>query len=497
VARIRITTHRKSATTAMLDRSEGAIVVVAQDGHAIGWADIPYGKLIRDRWLLETRPEPTRPTAPWLTHLPNRIGTRTAVATAASSMSAFELLTLGRKLVDHLLQPGITNIAVIFSGLPPELTDRCAETLVAAALAKNAPLPSYKSRVPPPLPTRTLRLFGARNPVNYKLLEAEAGGNHLARCLTTIPANELTPAQYRRRLVELAADEGWRTRFLGRRVLRQKKAGAFLAVAQGDPGDDDGIMHLRYRPSGISDRPRLALVGKGICFDTGGTNLKSARYMYGMHEDMAGSAVAVGILLSLTRMRAPFAVDCWVALTQNLVGPSAYRPNEVITAANGTTIEVVHTDAEGRMVLADTLYLACRSQPELLIDYATLTGACIEALGKKYSGVFTNRDTLNRVLLEAGHRSGERVWPFPLDSDYDEALESDIADVKQCGLDNEADHILAARFLNRFVDPGVAWVHMDLSAARHKGGLAHVATDVTGFGVRFTLQFLKTYGLLR
>jgi len=158
-------------------------------------------------------------------------------------------------------------------------------------------------------------------------------------------------------------------------------------------------------------------------------------------------------------------------------------------ASNGTTIEVVHTDAEGRLLLADTLHLATQNQPSLVLDYATLTGTCVYALSTRLSGAFTNRPELREILIAAGRDSGERVWPFPMDEDFDSELESQVADIKQCTLAGEADHILAARFLNRFVN-NVPWIHLDLSAGNHKGGLAHVPTNITGFGVRFSLELL-------
>jgi len=148
------------------------------------------------------------------------------------------------------------------------------------------------------------------------------------------------------------------------------------------------------------------------------------------------------------------------------------------------------------MVLADTLALASREKPHTLVDYATLTGACIYSLTSRYSGVFSNRDSMTATLIEAGRDSGERVWPFPLDKDFDDALKSDIADTLQCSLEGEADHILAARFLERFVDASINWVHVDLAASNHKGGLGHIATDTTGFGVRLTLNLLRQQGLM-
>ncbi|MGC1730056.1 MAG: hypothetical protein WA747_11860, partial [Steroidobacteraceae bacterium] len=253
-----------------------------------------------------------------------------------------------------------------------------------------------------------------------------------------------------------------------------------------------GIAHLSYRParSPRGARPDVALVGKGILFDTGGINLKTHRSMLEMHTDMSGSAVALATLVALAELDAPFAADAWLAISENRIGPTAYRPQEVVRAANGVTIQVIHTDAEGRMVLADTLALAARTRPRLLLDFATLTGACVYSLTERMSGVFTNRVQLAPKLVEAGRASGERVWNFPFYSDYDAELESKVADVLQCTVDGKGDHILATRFLARFVPADTPWAHVDLSAATRSGGLAHVNTDVTGFGVRFALELL-------
>ena len=192
--------------------------------------------------------------------------------------------------------------------------------------------------------------------------------------------------------------------------------------------------------------------------------------MHGMHEDMQGSAVALGTFLALSQFKVKFPIDCWLALAQNHIGPNAYKQNDVVTASNGTTIEITHTDAEGRMVLADTLAFAGQEKPSLIIDYATLTGSCINALGTVYSGALTNRMDWIADIITAGQDSGERVWPFPIDNDYDNELTSTVADIKQCSLGSEADHILAARFLRRFVPTDVPWIHIDLAAGNHKGG---------------------------
>jgi leucyl aminopeptidase len=298
---------------------------------------------------------------------------------------------------------------------------------------------------------------------------------------------------YRHALSTLARRHRVTLRWLDERALRRAGANAFLAVAAGNSQGGAGIAHLKYRPARHrrrGARPDIALIGKGILFDTGGVNLKTHRSMLDMHTDMAGSAVALATLLALAELRAPLAADAWLAITENGIGPDAYRPQEVVRAANGVTIQVIHTDAEGRMVLADTLALAARTQPRFMIDFATLTGACVYSLTERMSGVFANRPQLAAKLCEAGRASGERVWNFPFESDYDSELESKAADVLQCTLDGKGDHIFATRFLARFVPPGLPWAHVDLSSATRSGGLAHVGTDVTGFGVRFALELI-------
>ena len=272
--------------------------------------------------------------------------------------------------------------------------------------------------------------------------------------------------------------------------MRRLGAGAFLAVARANPAHDAGIVHLSYRPRGAA-APAVSLVGKGVCFDTGGTNLKTHKSMLDMHTDMEGSAVALGSLYALHSLRSPLAVDCWLAITENLTGALAYKPQDVVRAANGTTIQVIHTDAEGRMILADALSLAARGKPRAIIDYATLTGACVHALTERYSGAFTNRPASRELIEAAGAGSGERVWCFPMDADYDTDLESSVADVLQCSPESKGDHILAARFLNRFVPETIPWLHLDLAAGSRHGGLAHIPTEITGFGVRFTLDLLR------
>ncbi len=487
--------YRQSLTAKKLD-IHSSVVLVLPDGFT-GFASLPYGPILKER--MRQAGYRLGDAKPFVTELPNRRGTRVALAGIGTGASVFERLTLARKLVAAARCGHKTHeLAVGCFALSDQRAESICEAVLAAALAADFRLPTYKhqDRVHDKARLRRIHIYGHYNPHGYARTVAEARGNNLARYLTALPPNELTPLRYRRLAERLSRQYGWKSEFFGIARLRRLGAGAFLAVARGDANPGAGILRLRYAPKGKSPALQLALVGKGICFDTGGTNLKSARHMHGMHEDMEGSAVALGVLIALSELRVEFAVDCWLALARNEIGPQAYRQNEVVRAANGMSIEIVHTDAEGRLVLADTLTLATRARPKLVMDYATLTGACIGALSTRLSGVFTNRTHLIPILIEAGRNSGERVWPFPLENDYDEALKSDVADVKQCTLDNEADHILAGAFLKRFLEHDPDWVHVDLSAGNHKGGLAHIPTDITGFGVRFTLELLQEYKLL-
>jgi leucyl aminopeptidase len=212
--------------------------------------------------------------------------------------------------------------------------------------------------------------------------------------------------------------------------------------------------------------------------------------MVTMKGDMQGSAVALAVLVTAARLKLPLHLKAYLGVTENHISPKGYKADDVVTALNGMTIEVVDTDAEGRMVLADTLHLATKDQPSLCVDFATLTGAARRALGKRYSAAFTNTEKLRPAIVSCGRESGERVWTFPMDDDYAKAIESPVADILQCPKDPGPDHIWAACFLSKFVAKGVPWVHVDLCASECEGGLGPTDTLFTGFGVRWALRFL-------
>lgn len=415
------------------------------------------------------------------TLLPN--GVYWSFAKTPTVSNEFEKLTLARALALGSTRQEDSHIALVCDDAS------LLDALLSAVLAGLYNLPTFKQNQPVSGDV-TISIVGSLTEKQIAQRMAEAEGNAFVRYLTTLPANELNPWSYREMVEELADNEGWECRVYRYKELEQMGAGAFLAVAQGSVTKEASIVRLHYRgnPDSVES---VALVGKGVTMDTGGYNLKVSGSMFGMNSDMAGSAVVLGNLIAATRQGQKTNLTGWLAITDNHIGPDAYHANEWVRALNGTTIEVVDTDAEGRMILADTLTLASREHPRAVFDYATLTGACVAALSTRYSGVFTNHEPWFLPLIESGKQSGERIWPFPIDADYDENIKSSVADVQQCNPGKSSDHIDAARFLSKFIEPNVPWVHVDLASAKHKGGLAHVPTDVTGFGVRLTQTMLK------
>jgi leucyl aminopeptidase len=448
---------RAKITASKLTNYACAVLLLPVAPRAADWAALPFAALLQSVFEQKKR----KAGDLFDLRVGKRAETQLFVAVAADTANPFERLQTAGKIAR-----------------------------VAALQAAALQLPTFKSK---PKPRARLTRIDVAAGVKLAGLDRElaaAAGGNLARWLTALPPSRLDAGAYRRYLQDLAHKLGLGFKFYGEVELKRLGAGAFLAVAQGNAKRNAGIVRLSYRPRGPA-APRLSLVGKGICFDTGGTNLKPHKSMLNMHTDMAGSAAAVGSLYALHALRSRMAVDCWLAITENLIGPTAYKPQDVVRAHNGTTIQVIHTDAEGRMVLADTLSLAAAKKPQAIIDYATLTGACVYALTERYTGAFTNRLAAREAIEAAGTVSGERVWCFPMDEDFDTDLESTVADVLQCAPDGKGDHILAARFLSRFVPNDIAWLHLDLAAATRPGGLAHVGSEITGFGVRYTLELIN------
>ena len=412
---------------------------------------------------------------------------------ASVNINLFQCHSLLRKSLELIIneKPVAISILCQVEAINSKLW---GEAAVYVTLLNSQSLPLYK-KDNKHVPLKKLTFYGADRLIDLKTISAAVVGNTLTRALTIMPPNELTPSIYRGKIKKLAKQNKWKLDEYSMSKLKKMGAGAFFSVGQGSEPQDAAIVHLRYEPKGATQS--IALVGKGICFDTGGHNLKPPKYMSGMHEDMNGSAVVLGILQAATLANLPVKLDCWLAIAQNHIGPKAYKQNDVVKALNGMTIEIVHTDAEGRMVLADTLTLASRKKPKAIIDFATLTGCMHVAMGDRYSGAFSNRSELSCMAIGAGTESGERIAGFPYDEDYEEDLESKIADIKQCNLEGGPDHIHAARFLGKFVENDVPWLHIDLSSSNRKGGLGAVSSDVNGFGVNFGLKIIHQIMKLR
>jgi leucyl aminopeptidase len=484
--------HGKGASSSKeFARIDQLILILPKKISPALWHKVPQGNKIKN--LMPRRPEGTVPAAE--VRLNNQRQTRVLVGTISPDSDTFTELTLGRKMISAATTEKSNYIGIWVLGFDSRDQKRIVKNIVAAVLAAGFLMPSFKStnsfaRI------RNIRIIDLNEKINFDRESAEAEGNNLARWLTALPPNKLDATAYTKLLQELSKQHDWQFKKFDVSALEQLGAGAFLAVAQGNDNDSAAIVRLRYRPGAKSETPILSLVGKGIIFDTGGTNLKPFTSMLDMHTDMQGSAVAVGTLLAISKLKLPYAIDCWLAITENRTGPSAYKSQDLVKAANGKTIQTIHTDAEGRMVLADTLVFASRENPGLIIDYATLTGSCVIAVTTQYSGVFTNRPDWHPILKKTGHNSGERVWPFPINKEFLSEIKSEIADLKQCSPNGGGDHILAAVFLNEFIENDVPWIHVDLSSGNRKGGLAHILTDITGFGVRYTMSLILDQHIL-
>lgn len=349
---------------------------------------------------------------------------------------------------------------------------------------------------------KTKKNFGFYSSLDGKILEeimsageAIAEGTNLARTLASTPTNHMQSKD----LVEAARTVSKRLKtpmkFIGENKLKEMGAGSFLSVIQGTKGSDGGIVHLRYRTR-KKDPLNIAIVGKGVVFDTGGYDVKTDGYMDGMHRDMTGAAVSLSLFQALVRSKPKCNIDLYLAVAENLISETASKPNDVVIAMDGTSIEIKNTDAEGRMVLADTILYAKQNEktPDLILDYATLTGAAVDAIDNRYSCIFSNDDIIAQEAVYIGAECGERVWNFPTNEDFMDTLyESEVADISQCTTSNNAEHIYAACFLKHFIGD-TPWVHVDLSAeVCDDGGLGLVNTEVTGFGVRWGFEFISKY----
>ncbi|MBT4857312.1 leucyl aminopeptidase [Candidatus Uhrbacteria bacterium] len=319
-------------------------------------------------------------------------------------------------------------------------------------------------------------------------------GVTVARDLVNTPAQDMNPERLAESAEQIAKLSNGRvkTRVYDREWCAKKKMGSFLAVAQG-ADTDPKFIHLIYKPTG-KPKGKVALVGKGVTFDSGGLSLKPGKSMETMKCDMAGAAAVLGVFATLARTTPRVEVHGIIPATENMINGKAIRPGDVVRAMNGKTIEILNTDAEGRLILADALGYAAKLDPDYTIDLATLTGACVVALGEEISSLTANDDEFAQSLLAASSTAGEEMWQMPLYAPYRKLLESDIADVRNISTSRYGGSMTAALFLNEFVEDGMVWAHMDIAgpafAERPIGSF--LGKGGTGYGVRTLTAWLAT-----
>lgn len=375
---------------------------------------------------------------------------------------------------------------------------------LAANLAYGATLRSYrfdkyrtkeKEESKPTLKSFAFMVKSAKTAeINYKTLQKIADGVFLTRDVVSEPPNILYPESYATRIKEELSKLGVTVEILGRDKMSQLNMGALLGVGQGSIRESKlVVMRWNGGKKGKKSQP-VAFVGKGVTFDTGGISIKPSAGMEDMKYDMAGSAAVVGLMKALAGRKAKVNAVGVVGLVENMPGGNAQRPSDIVNTMSGQTVEVLNTDAEGRLVLADALwYCQDRFKPQFMINLATLTGAIVIALGEQYAGMFSNNDDLCKKLSECGEKVGERVWRFPLGEEYDRMIDSKAADMQNISNGRGAGSITAAQFLQRFVN-GTPWAHLDIAGTAWAKKDSELAPEgATAFGVRLLNHLVEEH----
>lgn len=325
----------------------------------------------------------------------------------------------------------------------------------------------------------------------FSELEILANNIFFTRDLVSEPSNELNPESYAKICQNLKKD-GLEVEILGEAQMKKLKMDALLGVGQGSARESKLVI-LKHNGAKKTDKP-IAFVGKGVTFDTGGISIKPSNNMEDMKTDMGGSAVVVGLMRNLAQRKAKVNAVGVIGLVENMPDGIAQKPGDVVTSMSGQTIEIINTDAEGRLVLADALhYTNTKFKPKFIIDLATLTGAIIVALADIHSGLFSNDDALSQEIIDAGNITGETSWRLPISKEYDEMINSDIADMKNVGAGRGAGSTTAAQFLHRFIGK-TKWAHLDIAGVAFKGkGDAMAVKGATGYGVKLLNELVKKY----
>ena len=328
---------------------------------------------------------------------------------------------------------------------------------------------------------------------NYEYYDSIKEGVFFTRNLVSEPPNVLSPKTYVQEIKKLSK-LGLKVKVYNERELKKLGLNALLGVGQGS-ANETYLVTVEWNGKKQSKQNPLAFVGKGVCFDTGGISLKPAKFMEEMKYDMAGSAVVVGLLKSFALRKAKVNAVGVVGLVENMPGSNAQRPGDIVKSYSGKTIEVLNTDAEGRLVLADALsFTEKKYKPKFIIDLATLTGAIIVSLGEEYAGLFSNNDELSNNIFKASENVNEKVWRLPLHKNYDKLMDSTIADVQNINYAGGAGSITAAQFLQRFITNKTPWAHLDIAGMAFSKKAANLNPGgATGFGVRLLNNLIKEF----
>ncbi len=379
------------------------------------------------------------------------------------------------KAVKKALQMKAKTIAVDFSNIPFEYADMISE----GAMIGDYAFDKYKSDKKDHIETLYVNLDKSKVEKGQKRAEAM----NFTRDLANEPAEYATPTK----LAEVAKSLGLDTKIYDRKDCEKMGMTAYLAVARGSH-QEPKFIHMKYAPK--NPTKRIAIIGKGLCFDSGGMDLKPASSMLTMRDDMSGAACVLGVMSKIKEFAPNVEVHGIIAACENMIGPNAYKPGDILTAKNGKTIEIDNTDAEGRVTLADALCYACDLKVDEIIDIATLTGACMVALGTHAAGIMGNNEDLIHRLIEVGNKSGERYWEMPMFEDYFDSLKSEIADMKNTG-SRWGGASAAGLFLQKFVTDDVKWAHLDVAgtAFLEKPQKEFIA-GATGAGVRTLLNYI-------
>ncbi len=403
------------------------------------------------------------------------------------------------RVVNKANELGVKELTLVYpKALPVNGAEVPTISMVEAALLANYKMTEYMTTLDERQKSRVKRLniLVANKAVGQKTEKGVAKGKILAesailaRDLTNYPGNYLNPTRYADIVKEQGKKWGFKVQVLTKPEIEKLGMGGLLGVARGS-AEPPVFMILEHN----AGKPRLdtvVFVGKGVTFDSGGISIKPADKMEEMKGDMAGSAAVFGALCAAARLNLPLHLVALMPVTENLPSGTAFKPGDILKALNGKTIEVINTDAEGRLILADALTYAERFKPKAVVDIATLTGACIVALGHVCAAVLgTDQKTIDR-LKKASEQTAEKIWQLPLYDDYDDRIKSDIADVKNSG-GRPGGTITAARFLKKFIGD-YPWAHLDIAAMDlEEKGQPYIPKGATGFGTRLLIQFAENW----